>query len=224
MISCDQNKITIPKGFVETSPPLTNSPEWRKLNYSNNEYEVKIVSKQLEVKIINQDYIKDNCELKISGGTLIGIDHGEWGGTLKFEPSDTSKDFINIKNGNIKFIFTLQEKIYFLEGLSHLSIREGSLYEITQINDSFSFKKLIDFGDAPEAFAILNNRLLVATFENFYSVKDNKKELIFKNTFWSSLYPNSIAAFNDRNVFVGIRGGIVKLDLVNKTLKFYKKD
>ena len=51
-----------------------------------------------------------------------------------------------------------------------------------------------------------------------------QKELIFQDTFWSSLYPNSIAVLDDKNVFIGMRSGIVKLDLTTKTLKFYKND
>jgi hypothetical protein len=55
-------------------------------------------------------------------------------------------------------------------------------------------------------------------------VEDFKKELVFKEVFWNSLYPNSIAVIDDKNVFLGIRSGIVKLDLTTKTFKFYKND
>ncbi len=67
-------------------------------------------------------------------------------------------------------------------------------------------------------------KFLIATHENFYIVQEFKTELVFKETFWSSLYPNSIAILDDKNVFIGIRSGIVKLDLIDKTLKFYKND
>jgi len=55
-------------------------------------------------------------------------------------------------------------------------------------------------------------------------VQDFKKELFFKETFSTSLYPNSIAVLDGKNVFLGIRSGIVKLDLTTKTLTFYKDD
>jgi hypothetical protein len=98
------------------------------------------------------------------------------------------------------------------------------LFELERINNDFIFKLLVDFEDAPFAFTIYNDTFLVATFENFYKIKDFKKELIFKNTFWYSLYPNSIAVLNDKNIFIGMRSGIAKVDLTKRTLKFYKND
>jgi hypothetical protein len=80
----------------------------------------------------------------------------------------------------------------------------------------------LDFEDAPEAFAIFEGKFLVVTHANFYIVKDFQKELIFKDTFWDSLYPNSIATFDNANIFVGMRGGIVKIDLTAKSFRFYK--
>lgn len=100
----------------------------------------------------------------------------------------------------------------------------GAIFELNTTNNNFTFNKLVNFDDAPEAFAIYKDKFLIATHENFYIVKDFKKDLVFKETFWSSLYPNSIAAIDDKNVFIGIRSGIVKLDLTNNTLKFYKND
>jgi hypothetical protein len=100
----------------------------------------------------------------------------------------------------------------------------GAIFELDTTNNKFTYSKLVDFDDAPEAFTIFQDKFLIATHERFYIVEDFKKALIFENTFWSSLYPNSIAVIDDKNVFIGMRSGIVKLDLTSKTLKFYKND
>jgi len=221
LTSCGQTQVFIPKEFVETVPPKVGSSEWYPLNHSRNEFAVKIIDGKLEIK--KGDEVNE-CELNISEGKLVGVNRGEWGGTLTFMPTDTTKSKVQIKSGNIKFIFTFKDKMYFIEGLAHLSMSSGALYELENTNDNFTYKKLIDFEDAPEAFTIYQDKFLIATHENFYVVKDFKKELLFKNTFWSSLYPNSIAVFDEKSVFLGIRGGIVKLDLKTKTLKFYKND
>jgi hypothetical protein len=221
LTSCGQTTVNIPKEFVETVPPKAGSNEWYALNYSNNEFGVDIIDGKLDIKKVNE---VNKCELKIAGGTLIGINNGEWGGQLTFKPTDTTKKITDIKRGNIKFVFSYKDKIYFIEGLAHLSISEGALYQLDTTNNNFKFTKLLDFDDAPEAFTIYKDKFLIATHENFYIVQDFKKELIFKETFWSSLYPTSIAALDDKNIFIGIRSGIVKLDLIEKTLKFYKND
>ncbi|RZL39142.1 MAG: hypothetical protein EOO96_01335 [Pedobacter sp.] len=221
LTSCGQTHISIPKEFVETTPPKVGSSEWYSLNHSRNEFTVKSTDRKLE--IMKVDGI-NRCELNLSNGKLVGINRGEWGGTLTFVPTDTTKSKIEIKQGNIKFIFRLKDKTYFIEGLAHLSVSSGALYELDNKNNSFNYKKLIDFDDAPEAFTIYQDKLLIATHERFYVVQNFKKELIFQDTFWSGLYPNSIAVVDDENVFIGIRSGIVKLSLTTKTLKFYKNE
>lgn len=218
---CGQATVKIPSEFVETKPPKIGNDEWYSLNHSQNEFGVTIVDGKLDIKEAKET---NKSELKISGGTLIGINRGEWGGQLTFKPKDTTKKAIDIKRGNIKFIFNFKDKIYFIEGLAHMGISQGAIFELDTTNNNFTFTKLVDFDDAPEAFIIYKDKFYIATHENFYIVQNFKKELIFKETFWSSLYPNSIAVLNDKNVFMGIRSGIVKLDLTDKTLKFYKKD
>ena len=219
LTACSQVKVDIPENLVESEIPKTYSDEWRKLNYARNEFGVKIIDNKLNIEKVNE---KNKAELKIDGGNLIGINRGEWGGKLSFVPNSKDKEEIEIKEGNIKFVFEFKGKIYFIEGLAHLSMSSGALFELKKDGQEFSFEKLMEFDDAPEAFTIYGNKFLIATHQNFYVVEDFKKELIFENTFWSSLYPNSIAVVDNENVYMGIRSGIVKLDLTDKNMKFYK--
>ncbi|MES3016394.1 MAG: hypothetical protein V4721_01390 [Bacteroidota bacterium] len=215
-----QTSSSIPADFIETNIPKVRSSEWYSLNNSSNEFSVKIINKKLHIRKVSE---VNHCEFKLTNGSLMGTDQGEWGGKLTFKPLLSTKDPIEIKKGNIKFLFSLKDKIYFIEGIAHGSINEGSLFELLNTEGKFSYQKILDFDDAPEAFSMSDDTLFIATHQNFYIVKDFKKHLIFEKTFWQSLYPNSIAVLNDRNVFLGIRGGIVKLDLTAKTMKFYKK-
>jgi hypothetical protein len=221
LTNCGKAQLIIPEDFIETVPPKSGSSEWHSLNYSKNAFGVKIINKKLEVEKVNE---VNRCELKLINGLLVGINKGEWGGKLTFIPIDTKKKAVEIKSGNIKFIFVFQQKVYFIEGLVHMGYSGGAIFELSTKDNIFSYDKLIDFDDAPEAFSIYQDKLLIATHENFYVVKDFKKELVFNNTFWNSLYPNSIAVFDDKNVFLGMRSGIVKLNLKDKTLKFYKNE
>jgi hypothetical protein len=220
LITQAQVTTSIPSAFIETIPPKVLSKEWSLLNQSRNEFAVKISNNKLEIKKISKT--TRICELKITDGLLIGINRGEYGGQLTFRPTDTTKKSIEIKQGNVKFIFSFENKIYFIEGLAHATSSEGALFELRKTKRSFKFKKLIDFDDAPEAFTIHNDQFLIATHKKFYIVKDFNKELLLKETFWDCLYPNSIAVIDDQNVFIGIRSGIVKLDIADKTFKFYK--
>lgn len=220
-ISCVQHGVGIPKGFVEAKTPIIESAEWRDANYSSNEFVVSFTNGKLEVSRLGQTGKTDSCKLTLEDGTLLGIDRGEWGGALTFTPNSKQNEQ-TIKRGNIKFIFKYNGKIYFIEGLAHLSNSEGALYELQKKDTAFTYNKILDFDDAPEAFTICNNQFLIATYKNFFIVTNFKKQLIFKDVFWSGLCPNSIAAIDDKSVFLGMRSGIAKLDLKNKKLKYYK--
>ncbi|PQJ11210.1 hypothetical protein CJD36_005230 [Flavipsychrobacter stenotrophus] len=221
VMSYAQLRIKVPSSFVETKPPIAYSIPWHKLNSSKREYRVRDFEGALEIR--RTPSMNWNL-LSIQGGLLKAIDHGEFGGSLTFTPNDNTQQPIEIKEGNVKFVFSYKDKIYFIEGLAHMDHSGGALYELIRTGHDFSYKKLLDFEDAPEAFTIYNDQFLIAAHESFYIVKDLKKERLFKNAFWTGLYPNSIAAFDDENVFIGMRGGIVKLDFTEGTLVFYKND
>jgi hypothetical protein len=216
-----QETIVVPSQFVEAAVPEVGSDKWRALNYSRNEFDISILNGHLEISKIDRN---NKSELKIANGTLTGIDHGEWGGSLTFTPDDTTAKKVELKSGNVKFIFKFESKIYFIEGIAHMGMSSGALYELNIENSNFTYKKLIDFDDAPDAFAIYHNTFFIASYMNFYIIKDFKKELVLKDTFWEGLYPNSIAVFDEKNVFIGLRGGIARIDLTTKNLKFYQND
>lgn len=214
--SCAQSNI--PENFIEIEIPKKNSEESRKLNYSQNEFQVKFENEKLKV----QEYkYERETELKIENGILKGINRGEWGGKLTFQPYDKNRKEIEIKTGNVKFIFKYNEKIYFIEGIAHLSINEGFLYELTFENNKFNYKKILDFEDCPEAYTIFENKIYIASYQNFYKIDNLRIETIFKDEFWGDLYPNSIAMRNEESVFLGIRGGIVELNLKTKMKKLF---
>lgn len=211
--------VSIPAAFKETPIPDSQSDEWYALNHSEHEFQVEIVDGKL---VVEEDPYSDRCELALPNGKLVGINRGEWGGMLTFEPADTTQKVVEIKRGNIKYIFRFEDKIYFIEGLAHLSISRGAIYELDITNNTFTYKSVVDFDDAPEAYAIYGDKILVATYENFYVVEKFRKKEIFKETFWGSLYPNSIAVVDESTVFLGMRGGIAQIDPKTKAIKFYR--
>ena len=51
--------VVIPKEFVETIPPKAMSADWYPLNYSKNEFGVKIIDHKLKIKKVKEI---NNCE------------------------------------------------------------------------------------------------------------------------------------------------------------------
>jgi len=218
-----EKDLNIPSDFVESIIPESGSKEWYELNHSRYEFEVKMINNKLKVNEYKWNINSEVSKLKISNGNLVGIYQGEWGGVLLFVPNDTTQDTITIKKGTIKFIFSYRNGIYFIEGCAHMGTSIGALYKIDTIDNKFLYSKILDFEDAPEAYTIYKDKIFIASHESFYVVQDFKKKLVFSKTFWCSLYPNSIAVIDESNVYIGIRSGIIKLDLsTNDNIRFFK--
>ncbi len=163
-----------------------------------------------------------HSELLLPSGKLMGYNGGEWGGHLIFKSFDTTKKEIEIEQLNVKFIFSFENKIFVISGLAHMRRSYGTLYQLDTLNDSFKIIHLISFEDSPEAYSLYKDTLLIASHKNFYIVHDFKKQIIIEGAMWDNLYPNSVAAFDDKHIYIGIRGGYVKLDLTTRKLTFYK--
>jgi hypothetical protein len=221
LIHYGQNSLNFPEDFSEVKVSQVYSDEWHLGNGAMDSYKVSADKAKLIV-IISEP--STHCGIRNKSGTLIGINDGEFGGALYFNSIDSTKKPIFIKYGNIKFLFVYKNKIYFIEGLAHKSFSEGAMYELNSVGDKFTYKKLIQFDDAPQAFTIYKDKFLIATQSGFCIVRNFKKEVVVTDAFWRNLYPNSIAAINNKNFFIGIRGGIVHLNPSDKEVKLYKRN
>ncbi|WNM18456.1 hypothetical protein [Flavobacterium capsici] len=213
--SCAQSKIEIPSNYKEIEIPKENSAEFRKLNYSED-ISIKLTGSKIETFPTPR---RVDSKLKFKNGYLIGSDNGEWGGKLIYKIGEKE---IQIKEGNIVSLFELEGKIYFLEGLAHGVTNYGEIYEVEYSRDVFTYKKVLELPDNPETFQVFENKIYIATFENFVIINNWKVEKEIKG-FWDSLYPNSLIIENDNHIFIGIRGGIVELLPKDEIIKLYVK-
>lgn len=209
--------IKIPDNFIEAKIPSVESTEWFKLSHSKDYYAVKNVNNELRIE---QTKFKDKVEYLTKKGKLIGYDEGEFGGRLNYIPNSDPSKSIEIMFGNIVDIFEFNSKIYILQG----GYKGGAISELNIDKEKFNVKKLFIFDNSPLAAQVFEDKIYVVSFNGFYVVENNDWEKIFYNQFWWGLYPSSIAYFDDENIFLGIRGGIVKIDLTNRTVKFYQEN
>ena len=205
--------------FKETPIGSLSENDLRKLNYSTHEFKVEFKDGEL---LINKASNNILSELDIDGGKLQGIDKGEWGGELLFQPNSSKADKIKIKDGNIVSIFRFKDQIYFLEGLAHMDINEGTLYRLNVANNTFSYDQLFDFKDAPMAISNFDDQIFVVSFGSLYVISNGNKEPLFEDTFWKFLYPNSITCIDRDTLYIGIRGGIVKVNIRTRKMSFYR--
>ena len=161
--------------------------------------------------------------MQTPAGTFLGRYRGEWGGQLLFWSAAKPAKPVPIKAGNIRLLFQANNRVYFIEGLAHMGFNAGALYQITGKAPAFTWVKLADFDDAPEAFAVVGTDVYIAQFHGFTVLRNLRKEAIVEKTFWRGLYPNSVAVFNNDEVCIGLRGGYVRLNTQTKVVQFFQR-
>jgi hypothetical protein len=132
------------------------------------------------------------------------------------------QNLVLIKSGNIRFVFSFKDSIYFMDGLSHLTLRSGGIYSLKLKDNSFTGTKVLSLPQAPAAMYIHNDSIIIATGSGLYLINNWKAEKIFDDMFWEGLFPNSIAVKNRKRIYIGMRGGYAKINLPGKKLTFYK--
>jgi HEAT repeat protein len=96
-------------------------------------------------------------------GFLIGEDHGEWGGTLKYE--DSSGNQIELINDNIKSLNIIGKNTIAIAGLAHLGFNKGIIYQILKFDSKIIVKETLILPGAPLAINKLkNNELIITTY------------------------------------------------------------
>lgn len=216
---------------------LPSQEQIKKLNHSNDEFEVYLGSEnrvnyreydyrnikgiKLPFKIIpnkNDEYSFSGRQInfKIKDGWLVGFNKGEWGGNL-FWFNEEGTLYEKITGGNIENIFEINGNIYITEGLAHLSMSSGQIFQIERKNNKWITIKKTDLSSAPYASILTKDKeFLIVTSKSLLKI-NNKFEIesLIEEGFWRYyLYPNSII-INDQNVYIGMRGGILKTDLNN---------
>lgn len=160
--------------------------------------------------------------LTIPAGRFEGLDHGEFGGVLRFYGPDPQAPPVLVKEGNVRLIFQHRGQVYFLEGLAHLGHSAGALYQVTGTAPAFGYTQVLAFDDAPEAFAVVKDTVYIAQSHGFTVLRALRPDAVVKRTFWGGLYPNSVAVFGD-TAYVGMRGGYARVIMTTQRVTFFKR-
>jgi hypothetical protein len=124
-------------------------------------------------------------------------------------------------HGNPKFIFVLNKKIYFMEGLAHLSGNRGEIFLLDTTNQKFTFTGVLDLMDAPEEFNILHNKIYLIGSRNFYVIEDFIVTEKIERKYWDGVVFHATSLFNKRMFHLSPACKMLKLMMVGKRAVFY---
>ena len=202
-----------------------DSEEWYAANNSIND--AWRVSLENGIVMINESKYFDAFRFDLSDGYFIGENHGEWGGTLTYNP--LNGDSYSIENCNAVGMFSVENDFYLLEGISHLVLSDGYIFNVKMNNGKWELGDNIKLKGSPMAFTSKGDILYVVTDVAIIEVKKEantsavlKASVLANHEFMSGLYPDSIVQVND-TLYIGMRGGILIFNLNNEESSWYTK-
>jgi len=235
--------------FKKTALPVKESKEMYRLNNTTNqEFVVSLSAGKLHISRL---IYSPTITYALPEGKLIGINRGEFGGILFYEPNDTARKQVYV-NGHMITANTKEDQFWIRLNVmpdnalnktlqNTFKVKEGnilqiftykdSLYEMDngainklQIrNDSVAVSTQLKFSnEAPEVLATKKDVMYLSTLNRFYRIRDWHKELIMDKVFWYMLYPTSIAVKDDRHIYVGIRTGYAMINAQDKKITYYQ--
>jgi hypothetical protein len=202
-----------------------NEDDIRKFIFNKISYRLYFVNENGKIDIYKSgEEISIHTFILNHDGLLIGVDHGEFGGSLIYKNFGLFYNLndVLILDDNIQFIFSYKNKIMILSGLSHLGSNRGSLYELDYNKDymDFKLKNKIELGSEPAAYTIYNDKIYITTYRSIIIINNGVIENKYDFENWFSLYPNSIYVNND-DIIIGTNGCILIFNINFNDYKLY---
>lgn len=199
--------------FIIAEIPDAGSRKWFQIINNSKQYCVEIKNEEL---VISKYHEKHVIQHKYENLKIVGTDYGEWGGELKVIYPDSTE--ILLKECNVKSIFEYEGDLYFLEGLEHMTLNTGGLYQLVYDGTNLTYRECLDLQECPIAFYIFNRHLYVMSSDNLFIVSNEdgsfRKNIVFGNFPFSAFVPNSLVVYKG-DFIIGMRGGLGRIDYTN---------
>jgi hypothetical protein len=154
-------------------------------------------------------------------GWLVTFDHGEFGGGLEWYARGGSAPrsiVIGPHQGdeevpqNVNRALAVGGDLYVLQGISHMGISEGQFAKIWREHDHFSNQVVARYASEPvDWIHEPDGTWLVATWNAIWRTSERGSNELITRLPAVLDYPNSFAKSADGTLYVGGRGGILRL-------------
>ena len=152
---------------------------------------------------------------KVDNGYLVGFNKGEFGGSLYWF-SENGDSSYQISREIVIYIFEYKKNIYMASGLFHMNQDRGRINEMIFADNKWKVDQGVELPSKPDIIMPYKDRMLIITTRTIlFFDGTNNFDFVKKDGFWDVLYPQSAVISND-DLFVGMRGGVYKINLSSK--------
>lgn len=153
--------------------------------------------------------------IRVSDGWLIAYNRGEWGGSLWWFSNDGNENYRISSHQIIQFL-RYRDRIFALDGLSHLGESRGTVIEIALAAKRWKVSTFVELPSCGVAISeVPDGRVCVLTSDMLFALAlDKKLELLLPAPDWDSLAPSSLAVDAKAGViYIGMRQFVARYRL-----------
>ena len=150
----------------------------------------------------------DKLQVQFAGGTLVGENRGEWGGSL-YLLEDSNRTPREILSENILQMFSMHDGVKVITG--DLESNKGSAWLYSNAEGhGWVIQKKVDLRGYPKVIGESGERILFA-YGDAVSIMENFNERQIATLPMLEVFPNSIAQDAKGDVYVGMNAFVVRL-------------
>jgi len=233
----------LPAGWVSRPVPAAEDREWTCANWSRDAWAVSAAAGRLEISRGDsrrptvalpfeplpapdedrEEMARPSVVHAVSGGYLVGYDHGEFGGGLYWfsadgrrharlaPPAHVHSDWFP---ENVHAISEHNGSFFVFQGVSHLSLRMGRVLKVRPSNNGWRVAVLVVLDATPEVVVEEpSGSWLMASTDGVSRItaSGTVSRLWGSSDVLVDVYPGSLARSSDGNLYVGMRAWVLRL-------------
>jgi hypothetical protein len=148
--------------------------------------------------------------LAVPDGFLVGVDAGEWGGSLHAFSAD-GQQHTELADENVRGLVAFGDDVVSIEGLSHLSLSEGNARWLHRDGNAWREVALTPLDAGPQTFAAAADAIYVVTLESLVRIGRDRKATVIQPLRIHGLYPDSMTVDDLGRIWIGMRHFALRL-------------
>jgi hypothetical protein len=197
--------VAVPGGWVVVPAPSNDNWEANCANWADTSWSVALSadSNALVIAPVRRLF---QPTLQVDGGRLGADNHGEFGGSIWWEPAGAPK--VILARGNLNAFQRFGPHILGLEGVQ----RSGRILSFARRAGRWLVDTLVSLQEAPYASTVLwPDTIIAATHSGIVMISGRSVRRAFGSRVWYLTYPNSVVRDRSGVVYVGMLSAVSRL-------------
>lgn len=220
-INAQLTNLKFPDDYNETPIDVLEDVYWMN-NYAT--FNLKLRKDCGKIIVNESKYVRPQTFWFVESehGTLFGSDGGEWVGGFYNKPTQGAP--IKLRDINVKFLHIDAGDVFLFEVDNNYKKSVFCKVYRDEESSNLELQKFADLPDVPTFIYYSTDKTLYVTGrKNLYKYANGQFLPIFSDNVWKNVVPTDILQSDLNTLLIGIKGGILKVDLNGKHMSLFTR-